>query len=86
MLRNGGVQPIANSIVSDTASADPAAVAQNDTFNSYSVLQPNIPEMGNYWSNAESMGKGLANKEVTAETAAADTEKWNDAINGKGGL
>ena len=85
-LRNGGVQPIANSIVSDTASADPAAVAQNDTFNSYSVLQPNIPEMGNYWSNAESMGKGLANKEVTAETAAADTEKWNDAINGKGGL
>ena len=85
-LRKGGVQPIANSIVSDTASADAAAVAQNDTFNSYSVLQPNIPEMGNYWSNAESMGKGLANKEVTAKTAAADTEKWNDAINGKGGL
>lgn len=85
-LRNGGVQPIAKSLVSDTTSADAAAVAQNDTFNSYSVLQPNIPEMGNYWSNAESMGKGLANKEVTAKTAAADTEKWNDAINGKGGL
>ena len=85
-LRNGGVQPIANSVVSDTTSADAAAVAQNDTFNSYSVLQPNIPEMGNYWSNAESMGKGLANKEVTADTAAADTEKWNAAINGNGGL
>jgi hypothetical protein len=42
--------------------------------------------MGAYWSNAESMGKGLANKEVTADTAAADTEKWNNAINGKGGL
>jgi hypothetical protein len=32
------------------------------------------------------MGKGLANKEVTAETAASDTEKWNAAINGDGGL
>ena len=51
-----------------------------------SVLQPSIPEMGTYWSNAESMGKGLANKEVTVESAAADTEKWNAAINGAGGL
>ena len=85
-LRNGGVQPIAKSIVSDIASADPAAVAQNDTFNSYSVLQPSIPEMGSYWSNAESMGKGLANGEVTAANAAESTEKWNNAINGNGGL
>ena len=85
-LRNGGVQPIAKSIVSDISSADPAAVAQNNTFNSYSVLQPSIPEMGEYWANAESMGKGLANGEVTADNAADSTEKWNSAINGEGGL
>ncbi len=85
-LRGGDVQPVANSIVSNATNANPAAVAQNDVFNGNSVVQPNIPEMGNYWSNAESMGKGLANKEVTADTAAADTEAWNNAINGNGGL
>ena len=85
-LRDGGVQPIANSIVNNATGANPAAVAQNTTFNTTSVLQPNIPEMGEYWANAESMGKGLANKEVTADTAAADTEAWNNAINGAGGL
>lgn len=85
-LRAGAVQPIANSVVSNSTSANAAAIAQNEGFNSYSVLQPNITEMGNYWSNAESMGKGLANKTTTADTAAADTEAWNDAINGKGGL
>ena len=50
------------------------------------MLQPSIPEMGAYWSNAESMGKGLANGEVTAANAAESTEKWNNAINGNGGL
>ena len=40
--------------------------------------------MGAYWSNAESMGKGLANKEVTVENAAEKTEAWNTAINNTG--
>ena len=86
-LRNGGVVPCATSLLSDPKfSSNPAAVAQNDTIANTSVLQPSIPEMGAYWSNAESMGKGLANGEVTANSAAADTEKWNNAINGNGGL
>ena len=86
-LRAGGVVPCDTTLLTDAKfSSNPAALAQDATIAGTSVLQPSIPEMGNYWSNAESMGKGLANKEVTAKTAAADTEKWNDAINGKGGL
>lgn len=86
-LRNGAVIPCDTGLLTDPKfSSNPAAVAQDATIAGTSVLQPSIPEMGNYWSNAESMGKGLANKEVTAETAAADTEKWNAAINGDGGL
>ena len=86
-LRDGGVVPCDTTLLKDPKfSSNPAAVAQDATIAGTSVLQPSIPEMGNYWSNAESMGKGLANKEVTAKTAAADTEKWNEAINGKGGL
>ena len=86
-LRDGAVIPCDTTLLTDPKfSSNPAAVAQDATIANTSVLQPSIPEMGAYWSNAESMGKGLANKEVTADTAAADTEKWNNAINGKGGL
>ena len=86
-LRDGAVIPCDTSLLADAKfSSNPAALAQDATIAGTSVLQPSIPEMGNYWSNAESMGKGLANKEVTADTAAADTEKWNAAINGNGGL
>ena len=86
-LRAGAVIPCDTTLLTDAKfSSNPAAVAQDATIAKTSVRQPSIPEMGNYWSNAESMGKGLANKEVTAATAAADTEKWNNAINGKGGL
>ena len=86
-LRDGAVIPCDTTLLTDAKfSSNPAAVAQDATIAGTSILQPSIPEMGAYWSNAESMGKGLANKEVTAATAAADTEKWNTAINGAGGL
>ncbi len=86
-MRNGDVVPCNTTLLAgDEFSKNVAAVAQEKTFSTTSVVQPSIPEMGNYWSNAESMGNGLANKEVTASNAAEMTEKWNDAINGKGGL
>ena len=40
--------------------------------------------MGAYWSNAESMGKGLANGEITAANALEKTDLWNEAINNTG--
>lgn len=84
-IRKGGVVPCAVSLLTEGEYAtNPAAVAQNDTFVNTSKLQPSIPEMGAYWSNAESMGKALANGEVNADNAAELTEKWNEAINNTG--
>ncbi len=84
-LRKGGVVPCdAGLLASDTFSNNPAALAQDATIANTSFLQPSIPEMGAYWSNAESMGKGLANGEITAENAAEKTDLWNEAINNTG--
>ena len=84
-MRDGGVVPCAASVLSgEKFSTNVAAVAQEATFSNTSVVQPSIPEMGAYWSNAESMGKGLANKEVTVDNAAEKTEAWNTAINNTG--
>ena len=84
-LRDGGVVPCNTELLaSDAFSSNPAAVAQNDTIANTAKLQPSIPEMGAYWSNAESMGKGLANNEITAENALEKTDLWNAAINNSG--
>jgi len=84
-LRNGEVIPCATALLeTDTYSANPAAVAQNDTIASTSKLQPSIPEMGTYWGNAESLGKALANGEINADNAKDMTEKWNAGLNGTG--
>jgi arabinogalactan oligomer/maltooligosaccharide transport system substrate-binding protein len=82
-LRDGGVIPCATSLLANEKFAtNPAAVAQNDTIANTSKLQPSIPEMGNYWGNAESLGKALANGEVNADNAAELTETWNTGLNG----
>ena len=82
-LRDGGVIPCATSLLANEKFAtNPAAVAQNDTIANTSKLQPSIPEMGNYWGNAESLGKALANGEVNADNAAELTETWNNGLNG----
>ena len=82
-LRNGEVIPCATSLLANEKfAANPAAVAQNDTIANTSKLQPSIPEMGNYWGNAESLGKALANGEVNADNAAELTETWNNGLNG----
>ena len=84
-IRNGEVIPCATALLeTDTYSANPAAVAQNDTIASTSKLQPSIPEMGTYWGNAESLGKALANGEINADNAKDMTEKWNAGLNGTG--
>lgn len=83
--RNGGVIPCDITVLEDTAfRSDPATQAQDATIANTSVLQPSIPEMGQYWTNAESMGKALANREITHQNAQDAVEKWNAAINGEG--
>ncbi len=84
-LRSGAVIPCAASLLADSKyTANPAAVAQNDTIANTSKLQPNISEMGAYWSNAESMGKALANGEINDANAQEMADKWNEAINNTG--
>ena len=84
-IRNGEVIPCATALLAgDVYSANPAAVAQNDTIASTSKLQPSVPEMGTYWGNAESLGKALANGEINADNAQEMTEKWNAGLNGTG--
>ena len=84
-LRNGEVIPCnAALLATDEYSSNVAAVAQNDTIANTSKLQPSIPEMGAYWTNAESLGKALANGEINDANAADMTEKWNAGINNTG--
>jgi arabinogalactan oligomer/maltooligosaccharide transport system substrate-binding protein len=83
-LRNGGVQPIAKSVVEGNVDADAAAAAQIDTFNNKSVYQPTIAEMGAYWTNAGSMGQALANGEINADNVKDMQAKWNAGINNSG--
>jgi arabinogalactan oligomer/maltooligosaccharide transport system substrate-binding protein len=84
-MRNGDVVPCNTTLLKgETFSKNVAAVAQEATFSNTSVIQPSIPEMSAYWTNAGSMGTGLVNKEVTAANAAEKTEAWNTAINNTG--
>ena len=84
-LRNGEVIPCATVLLAtEEYAVNPAAVAQNDTIANTSKLQPSIPEMGNYWTNADPMGKALANGEINADNAAEQTETWNAGINNSG--
>ena len=84
-LRNGEVIPCSVALIaSGNYDGTPAAVAQNDTIANTSFLQPSIPEMGNYWNNANPMGQALVNGEINADNAAAKTEEWNAGLNGSG--
>ena len=65
-------------------SSDALVLAQNNTFNSTSILQPFVPAMSNCWSPVENMGKGIRNKSVTHDNAKEQTEAMNDAMNSNG--
>ena len=84
-IRSGEVIPCSVELIaSGEYDVDPAAVAQNDTIANTSKLQLTITEMGTYWTNADPMGKALANGEITADNAADMTEKWNAGLNNSG--
>lgn len=75
-----GIIPSDQSLLKDKAiTADPVAVAQNDTINATSILQPTVAAMSNFWTPAENFGKAIMNGDVTAENAVAKTEAWNSA-------
>lgn len=59
-------------------------MAQNDTFDRTSKLQPFVSKMNNFWAPMENMGKGLRNSSVTKDNAKEQTVAMNDAINSDG--
>ncbi len=80
-----GIVPAAQSLLADEAFAnDLVAAAQNNTIANTAILQPSIPEMGNYWSPAQSMGEAIVNGEVTLENAAEKTEAFQASLNNAG--
>ncbi len=69
-------------LADDTLKADMLVVAQNETFDKTSIIQPFVKAMDNYWAPAENFGKSLVNDEITADNAAEKTEELNNALNG----
>lgn len=82
-LRN--VIPCNTELLKDAeVSEDPLVMAQNDTFNYTSILQPFVAKMNNCWVPVENMGKGIRNKSVTHKNAKEQTEAMNEAMNSDG--
>lgn len=82
-LRN--VIPCNTELLEDAEiSEDPLVMAQNDTFNYTSILQPFVAKMNKCWVPVENMGKGIRNKSVTHENAKEQTEAMNEAMNSDG--
>lgn len=63
---------------------DPLVMAQNNTFNYTSILQPFVSQMNNCWTPVENMGKGIRNGSVTHDNAAEQTEAMDEAMNSDG--
>ena len=82
-LRN--VIPCNTELLADPAIAsDELVAAQNDTFDTTSVLQPFVASMSNCWTPVENLGKGIRSGTVTHENAAEQTVAMNDAMNSNG--
>ncbi|MDE7218040.1 MAG: extracellular solute-binding protein [Oscillospiraceae bacterium] len=64
--------------------ADPVVIAQNDTFDRTSKLQPFVSKMSNCWTPVENMGKAIRNGSTTHDNAAEQTVSMNDAMNSDG--
>ena len=64
--------------------SDALVLAQNNTFNNTSILQPFVSAMSNCWVPVENMGKAIRNKSVTHDNAKEQTEAMNAAMNSNG--
>jgi arabinogalactan oligomer/maltooligosaccharide transport system substrate-binding protein len=82
-----GITPAATVLgESDAVKASIVAMAENNVMANTSIAQPSIPEMGNFWSPAETFGNNIINGEVTEANVAEKVAAFVDSLNGKGGL
>ena len=78
--------PVATALAEDpTVASDIVAVAILDTIANTSILQPTLPEMGNWWTPIETLGRNIVSGEVNASNGADSLAKTLDVIN-NGGL
>lgn len=61
--------------------SDALVLAQNDTFENTSIIQPYVKKMSNYWTASDAMAPAIINGEVTHDNAAEKTEEYNTALN-----
>lgn len=74
--------PVATVLAEDPEIAsDIVAVAILNTIANTSVLQPSLPEMGNWWSPIETLGRNIVAGKVTAENGAESLAQTLDLIN-----
>lgn len=80
-----GTIPCSTELLEDPSiSSDEVVMAQNDTFNNTSILQPFVSKMNNCWTPVENMGKGIRNDNITHDNSADQTKQMNDAMNSDG--
>lgn len=65
-------------------SNDPVFIAQNNTFNNTSILQPFVSRMQNCWTPVENMGKSIRNGSTTHKNSRQATIDMNEAMNSNG--
>lgn len=74
--------PVAIGLAEDPEiSSDIVAVAILNTIANTSVLQPSLPEMGNWWSPIETLGRNIVAGKVTAENGVDSLAQTLDLIN-----
>lgn len=80
-----GVIPCNTELLADeTISADPVVIAQNDTFDRTSILQPFVGAMANCWTPVENLGKGIQSGAISHDNSAEQTEAMNQSMNSTG--
>lgn len=68
----------------DSIKNDALVIAQNNTFDNTSIIQPFVSAMGVYWDAAKNMGDGIINGDVTHDNAEEMTNSMNAAMNNNG--
>ena len=74
-----GIIPTDKSL-SDLTADDAVAKAQSDTMANTAILQSGLAGMNDWWTPAETFGKAIVNKEVTADNAAEKTDAWVKSV------
>lgn len=75
-----GIVPTDKSLASAIKDDDHAAKAQMGVISDTSILQPTISAMGPWWDATGAFGKGIVNKEITADNAADQTASWSKQL------